>query len=544
MVEYLEKKYILKDGDKYIDIVKNEDKKPILVKQGKEYFELCEDIKYDNKDIIPIYIDDYVGHKTYERTLSFILYVAFKNIFKDKKLIIGHSISRGLYCWSEDEYTFTDEELAQVEEEMNRIVKGAHRIEKKIFTRKQYLKMSLEKNKKDEYNLIKHSNLTMLQKYDLLGHYEYFYGKMAYDTSYINLFKLNKYKDGFVLNYPCIESINKTYDFESQDKLYEIFRETSKWNKLLDVSYVSDLNKQIIAKETNVLVSVTEALHEKKIVYIADKIHERKNVKVILIAGPSSSGKTSFANRLSIQLRVNGITPIAVGMDDYFVPRRLTPLKMDGSFDYESPNAIELDLFEKDISSLINGEEVKIPTFNFRTGEREYIKSPIKLEENSVIIVEGIHGLNPIILSEIKDRYKFRIYVSPLTVLNLDSTSRIATSDVRKLRRIARDNISRGYSPEETLAMYSAVTKGERKYIFPYQSMADEVFNSTLVYEMAVLKKHTIRELKKIDKKSSTYEEARRLITILNLFVDIEDDLVPKNSLLREFIGGSQFYKY
>ena len=309
MVNYLEKNYILKDGDKYIDIIKNEDRKPILVKQGKEYFELCEEVKYNNKEIVPVFIDDYVGHKTYERTLSFILYVAFKNTFKDKKLIIGHSISRGLYCWSEDEYDFSKEELNDIEEEMNKIVKESHRIEKRLFTRKEYLNMSLKKNKKAEYNLIKHSNLTMLQKYDLLGHYEYFYGKMAYDTSYINLYKLNKYKDGFVITYPCIENIDKINDFEPQDKLYEIFRETSKWNKLLEVSYVSDLNRQIIEKETNILVSVTEALHEKKIAYIADKIDARENVKVVLIAGPSSSGKTSLANRLSIQLRCNSIYP-------------------------------------------------------------------------------------------------------------------------------------------------------------------------------------------------------------------------------------------
>ncbi|NLC65837.1 MAG: nucleoside kinase [Clostridium sp.] len=544
MVKYLGKDYIIKNDYRYIDIVKNAEKKPILVKQGKEYFELCEKIKYDDKEIIPVFINDYVGHKSYERTLSFILYVAFKNIFKDKKLIIGHSLSRGLYCWSEDEHDFSKEEIGMVEKEMEKIVEGGHRIEKKVFTRKEYLNMALEKNKLDEYNLIKTSNLNMLQKYDLLGHFEYFYGKMAYDTSYITLFKLNKYKDGFVLNYPCIESTDKTFDFVPQDKLYEIFRETSKWNHLLGVSYVADLNRHIIEKETNVLVSVTEALHEKKIVNIADKINERKNIKVILIAGPSSSGKTSLANRLGIQLRVNGITPIAIGMDDYFVPRRLTPLKMDGTFDYESPNAIELELFEKDIKSLIDGKEVRTPTFNFRTGEREYITSPIKLTEKSVLIVEGIHGLNPRILSHIEDQFKFRIYVSPLTVLNLDSTSRIATSDVRKLRRIARDNISRGYSPEETLSMYDSVARGERKYIFPYQSMADEIFNSTLVYEMSVLKKHTMVELKKIDKKSAVYEEAKRLMTILNLFLDIEDDLVPKNSILREFIGGSQFYKY
>lgn len=516
--------------------------KPILARRGGEYFELNECLNGQN-DLIPVYIDDYVGNKAYERTLSMILVTAYHRLFKDYKLVIDHSISKGLYCWVEDN-KISIEDIHRLKSEMKRIVKMDYPIEKKCIKLEDALELFKKNGEMDKYLLLKDSAFETIKMYCLLDQMEYFYGKMAVSTGNINLFELVPYKNGFVMIYPTISEPESVKVFTAQDKLFEIFEETARWDELIGINYVGYLNEKIKNNETRTLINVTEALHEKKIAYIADDIRNRKNVRIILIAGPSSSGKTTFAYRLGIQLRVNGIIPMPISMDDYFLPRRMTPLKEDGSYDFESVEALDLKLFETDMRRLLAGERVKLPRFNFKTGEREESESEVSLPENGVLIIEGIHGLNPKILHNIENRFKFKIYISALTVLNLDRHNRIATTDVRKLRRIARDHISRGYSPEETLAIFPSVTLGEKKYIFPHQEEADAMFNSTLFYELAVLKKHTIIELQKIGKGSRTYEEAKRLITILRLFEDVDDTMVPTNSILREFIGGSQFYDY
>lgn len=516
--------------------------KPILARRGGEYFELNECLNGQN-DLIPVYIDDYVGNKACERTLSMILVTAYHRLFKDYKLVIDHSISKGLYCWVEDN-KISIEDIHRLKSEMKRIVKMDYPIEKKCIKLEDALELFKKNGEMDKYLLLKDSAFETIKMYCLLDQMEYFYGKMAVSTGNINLFELVPYKNGFVMIYPTISEPESVKVFTAQDKLFEIFEETARWDELIGINYVGYLNEKIKNNETRTLINVTEALHEKKIAYIADDIRNRKNVRIILIAGPSSSGKTTFAYRLGIQLRVNGIIPMPISMDDYFLPRRMTPLKEDGSYDFESVEALDLKLFETDMRRLLAGERVKLPRFNFKTGEREESESEVSLPENGVLIIEGIHGLNPKILHNIENRFKFKIYISALTVLNLDRHNRIATTDVRKLRRIARDHISRGYSPEETLAIFPSVTLGEKKYIFPHQEEADAMFNSTLFYELAVLKKHAIIELQKIGKGSRTYEEAKRLITILRLFEDVDDTMVPTNSILREFIGGSQFYDY
>jgi len=515
---------------------------PILARERGEYFELNGELIGKN-NLIPVYTDDYVGHKAYERTLSFILVTAFYRLHKDLDLIIDHSISRGLYCWIRDR-VLSEEELQKLETEMIRIIKGNYPITKECMLLEDALAMYKESEDMDKYLLLKNMEYREIKMYRLLDQYAYFYGKMAVSTGNINLFSLNLYKNGFVISYPTVKEPEVLRPFEPQDKLFEIFEETARWDELIGVNYVGYLNEKIRNHESRTLINITEALHEKKIAYIADDIKERGNVKIVLIAGPSSSGKTSFANRLAIQLRVNGLIPFPISMDDYFVPRRMTPKKADGSFDFESIEAIELDLFERDIMNILNGEEVILPKFDFKTGTRGVSLNKVKLPENGIIIIEGIHGLNPRLLGRIEDSFKFKIYISALTVLNLDKHNRIATTDVRKLRRMARDHISRGYSPEDTLLMFPSVSSGEKVNIFPYQEEADAMFNSTLFYELSVLKKHTLPELMKISKDSPTYEEAKRLITILRLFEDTPDELVPTNSLLREFIGGSQFYDY
>lgn len=516
--------------------------KPILARRGGEYFELNECLN-GQSDLIPVYIDDYVGNKAYERTLSMILVTAYHRLFSNHKLVIDHSISKGLYCWVEEE-KISIEDIHRLKSEMKRIVKKDYPIEKKCIKLEDALELFKKNGEMDKYLLLKDANFESIKMYSLLDQLEYFYGKMAVSTGNINLFELVPYKNGFVMVYPTINEPELVKVFTPQDKLFQIFEETAKWDELIGINYVGYLNEKIKNNETRTLINVTEALHEKKIAYIADDIRTRKNVRIILIAGPSSSGKTTFAYRLGIQLRVNGIIPMPISMDDYFLPRRMTPLKEDGSYDFESVEALDLKLFEVDMMRLLAGESIKLPHFNFKTGEREESACEVSLPENGVLIIEGIHGLNPKILKNIENRFKFKIYISALTVLNLDRHNRIATTDVRKLRRIARDHISRGYSPEETLAIFPSVTLGEKKYIFPHQEEADAMFNSTLFYELAVLKKHTIVELQKIGKESRTYEEAKRLITILRLFADVDDAMVPTNSILREFIGGSQFYDY
>lgn len=515
---------------------------PILARTNGEYFELTEELKGRN-NLYPVFREDYVGHKTYERTLSFILVAAFYRLWPNKELIIDHSISRGLYCWVRDEI-LTEEMLHRLEKEMRTIIEENHPIKKECFLLEDALKFFEENGETAKYMLLAHAKFHEVKMYHLLDRYAYFYGKMAPSTGYTPLFSLVCYKDGFVMSYPTVREPELVRPFTPQDKLFEIFKETATWDRLLGIHYVGNLNEKIRNGEARTLVNITEALHEKKIAYIADDIKERNGVKIVLIAGPSSSGKTSFANRLAIQLRVNGLMPIPVSMDDYFVPRRLTPKKADGSYDFESLEAIELDLFESDMIKILQGEEVILPKFDFKTGTRGVSTTKVKLPENGVLLIEGIHGLNPRLLAGIDNALKFKVYISALTVLNLDNHSRIATTDVRKLRRMARDFLSRGYSPEETLLIFPSVSSGEKENIFPYQEEADAMFNSTLFYELSVLKKHTLKELEKIPKESSTYEEAKRLITILRLFEDIDDQMVPTNSLLREFIGGSQFYDY
>lgn len=515
---------------------------PILARERGEYFELNGELTGKN-NLIPVYTDDYVGHKAYERTLSFILVTAFYRLFRELDLIIDHSISRGLYCWIRNR-VLSQEEMNHLEEEMRRIIKEDYPITKECMLLEDALAMYKESQDMDKYLLLKNMEYKEIKMYRLLDQYAYFYGKMAVSTGNIRLFSLDLYKNGFVMSYPTVREPEILRPFEPQDKLFKIFEETARWDELIGVNYVGYLNEKIRNHESRTLINITEALHEKKIAYIADDIKERGNVKIVLIAGPSSSGKTSFANRLAIQLRVNGLIPFPISMDDYFVPRRMTPKKADGSFDFESVEAIELDLFEQDITNILKGEEVILPKFDFKTGTRGVSLNMVKLPENGIIIIEGIHGLNPRLLGRIEDRFKFKIYISAMTVLNMDKHNRIATTDVRKLRRMARDHISRGYSPEDTLLMFPSVSSGEKMNIFPYQEEADAMFNSTLFYELSVLKKHTLPELMKITKDSPTYEEAKRLITILRLFEDTPDELVPTNSLLREFIGGSQFYDY
>ena len=399
-------------------------------------------------------------------------------------------------------------------------------------------------NMEDKIKLLKYCELKEVHLYELDGRYDYFYGSMAYSTGVIRAFDLQSYESGFILRRPQSKDLDILTDFREQKSLTNVFRETEKWLNILDIGEVGSLNEKVIKNELQDVVMVSEALHEKKIANIADKIFSEKDVKIILIAGPSSSGKTTFANRLSIQLRVNGLTPIPLSLDDYFVNRVETPKDENGEYDYESINALDLELLNKDLSELLDGKRVEIPTYNFKKGEKEWNGRFVKIPENGVIILEGIHGLNPELISKANKENIFKVYISALTQLNIDNHNRISTTDVRKVRRIVRDSLSRGYDAEETLKMWPSIKKGEKNNIFVYQEQADAIFNSTLVYELCVLKPYALKELEKITDESPVYAEAIKLISFLSFFKEINIDEVPKNSILREFIGGSCFYEY
>ena len=367
---------------------------------------------------------------------------------------------------------------------------------------------------------------------------------MAYSTGVLKYFDLLYYNPGFILIVPSHKEPTVVPVFKEQKKLFNVFRENETWLNILGTPDVGSLDYKLEGEESSDIIRVSEALHEKKIAQIADMISERKEVKIVLVAGPSSSGKTTFSKRLSIQLRVNGYIPIAISLYDYFINRIHTPLDEEGKPDFESINALDLELFNKNLYDILEGEEVEIPSYNFKIGEREWLGNKIKLPDNGVLVIEGIHGLNPKLTEKIPSKNKFKVYISALTQLNLDNHNRIPTTDVRKIRRIVRDSLSRGYGAEQTLEMWSSIKRGEEKNIFVYQEEADVMFNSTLVYELAALKEYALRELEKVDKNSSVYYEAKRIINTLKFFVEVKPERVTENSILREFIGGSCFYKY
>ena len=480
----------------------------------------------------------------YTRTLQFIFIKATLDLFPNAKITIQHSVGKGIFGEISKEINLNEKDIEDIKVKMQELIDRDLPINKIKVAKKEAINIFKSYNMDDKVLLLEQVDFKTVNLYELDGRYDYFYGHMTKRTSDIKAFDLIYYENGFILRRPNDYQTFTLPEFVEQRKITKIFRETEKWLDILDVGNVGALNDKIDKGELINLVMISEALHEKKIAEIADKINLKDEVKLILIAGPSSSGKTTFANRLGVQLRVNGITPIPISLDDYFVNRDQTPLDENGEYDFETIGSVDTELFNKHLNLILQGEEVEIPEFNFIKGEREWVGKKVKLPSNGVIIVEGIHGLNPILTSHIDEKYKFRIYISALTQLNLDNHNRITTTDVRKIRRIVRDQLSRGHGAEDTLKMWHKIKRGEKKNIFVYQEEADVMFNSTLVYELCVLKKYAIQELNKIKEDSIVYDEAKRLKGLLGFFREIDKDIVPQNSILREFIGGSIFYKY
>lgn len=514
-----------------------------LCKLNGKYHEL-RDIISESGEIETINFNTEMGLNIYTRTLQFIFIKATLDLFPNSKIKIEHSISKGLFGEVIKEEPLNEKDIKLIKEKMKEIIIKNVLINSIRISKDEAINIFDQYGMEDKVLLLENSNLNEVKLYELEGRYDYFYGQMAYSTGIIKVFDLIYYESGFILRSPEKENLNELPQYKEERKLRNIFLETEKWLSILDIGEVGTLNEKLSSNEAQSLILTSEALHEKKIANIADQIVNKKNVKIVLIAGPSSSGKTTFANRLAIQLKVNGFIPQSLSLDDYFVERVNTPRDENGEYDYESIYALDLELINKSLTALMNGEVVDIPTYNFFTGKREWNGNKIKLHENGVLILEGIHGLNPILTSDVDQNKIFKVYISALTQLNLDNHNRIPTTDVRKVRRIVRDSLSRGHDAEATLKMWPSVKKGEKNNIFVYQDQADVMFNSTLVYELGLLKLHALKELNKVKEDSPVYAEAARLKSILNFFKEVDPCYVPMNSILREFIGGSCFYEY
>ena len=478
------------------------------------------------------------------RTLQFIFIKAVLDLYKDAIVTMEHSIGKWVFGEVHKKEPLTEEEVNDIKQEMQKLIDKNYPIKRIKVKREEAIKIFQNYGMTDKVKLLQQTGFKVVTLYELDGRYDYFYGPMWESTGVIKNFDVKFYNGGFILGYPTDENLMVVNKFVEQRKLTNIFRETEKWLNILGIGEVGSLNEKISNGQLIDLIMISEALHEKKIAQISDMINEKKEIKAVFVAGPSSSGKTTFANRLAIQLKVNGLNPIPISLDNYFVNREDTPRDENGEYDFESIKSIDVKFFKDQMKELFEGKEVEIPIFNFLTGYREKSGSKVKMPKNGILIIEGIHGLNPILTSSLDENNIFKIYISALTQLNLDNHNRISTADVRRVRRIVRDSLSRGKNAEETLLMWPSIKKGEEKNIFVYQEEADIMFNSTLVYELCVLKKKALEELDKVGADSSVYDEVKRLKAFLGFFDEIDKGLVPENSILREFIGGSIFYKY
>ena len=482
----------------------------------------------------------------YFSTLKFIFIKATNDLFPDSKVKILHSLNNGVLSEVLGEKNITEDDVERIKKRMNEIIHSDIAIKRQDMKSCKFMKNSCFENRADIARLVEYSPDHDISLYEIDGFYDFFHNGLFPSTGYINLFDIIKYEDdnGIILKVPIKEGVYLLPKSIDHPKLAKIFCESEKWGEILEIPDVGALNKVSLEDDIGELIRVNEALHEKKLAYIADEISTCKDIKLVTVAGPSSSGKTTFTKRLAIQLKANGMKPVVISLDNYYRGRKYIPLDENGEKDFESINGLDLELLNEHLVKLIEGKELEIPRYNFHTGQREAKGILTKLPQDGLLLIEGIHGLNEKLTSHIEKKNKFKIYISCLTQLNIDDHNRIPTSEVRKLRRIVRDSLSRGTSANGTLDMWDSIRRGEEKNIFPYQEEADAIFNSNLIYELGVLKRYAIKELKEIDSSSQHFEEAIRLIKFLSYFREIDKELVPDNSILKEFIGGSYFYKY
>jgi uridine kinase len=500
---------------------------------------------YYNKDIEFLDITSSSGMRTYVRSLFFVLVKAVEELYPQGNISLEHPISKGYFCKLHIDRTIGLDDVQRIKQKMQEIIAADIPYTRTESHTEEVVRLFEKQGMMDKARLLDTYGQLYSYYYQLGDTVDCYYSSLVPSTGYIRLFDIVKYYDGLLLRIPSRENPTKLEEVVKQEKMLEVFQEYHHWNQILGISTVGDLNVACNHGHATDLINVSEALQEKKIAQIADEITHRnqdgKRVKLVLISGPSSSGKTTFSKRLSIQLMTNGLKPYPISLDDYFVNRNDTPLDENGKHDFESLYAVDLPFFEEQLTTLLNGGEVELPRYNFTTGKREMSGKKLRIDEHMILIIEGIHALNPALTPHIPNENKYKVYVSALTTILLDNHNYIPTTDNRLLRRIIRDYKYRNYSAEETIARWPSVRAGEEKWIFPYQENADAMFNSALLFELAVLKDYVEPVLRKVPNRCPEYSEAHRLLRFLNYFVSVQDKELPPTSLLREFLGGSSF---
>lgn len=500
---------------------------------------------YYNKDIEFLDITSSSGMRTYVRSLFFILVKAVEELYPQGSISLEHPISKGYFCKLHIDHTIGLDDVQRIKQKMQEIIAADIPYTRTESHTEEVVHLFEKRGMMDKARLLDTYGQLYSYYYQLGDTVDCYYSSLVPSTGYIRLFDIVKYYDGLLLRIPSRENPTKLEEVVKQEKMLEVFQEYHRWNQILGISTVGDLNVACNHGHATDLINVSEALQEKKIAQIADEITHRnqdgQRVKLVLISGPSSSGKTTFSKRLSIQLMTNGLKPYPISLDDYFVNRNDTPLDENGKHDFESLYAVDLPFFEEQLTTLLNGGEVELPRYNFTTGKREMSGKKLRIDEHMILIIEGIHALNPALTPHIPNENKYKVYVSALTTILLDNHNYIPTTDNRLLRRIIRDYKYRNYSAEETIARWPSVRAGEEKWIFPYQENADAMFNSALLFELAVLKDYVEPVLRKVPNRCPEYSEAHRLLRFLNYFVSVQDKELPPTSLLREFLGGSSF---
>ncbi len=491
-----------------------------------------------------IRLNDSIGHKAYVRSVIMLFMKALSDVVGGPlkgKAKVEFTIGKGTYISPKGDYEVNDDLVAKVDARMRELVSDNLPINKKTETLSEAIKDFEERGMTDKAKLFKYRQGSSVNVYSIDDYKDYYYGYMVPSTGYLKYFGLISYKEGFMLLLPGAKTYDVVDKFEPREKLFNALYSSTIWNNHFDIDDVGDLNEQICKGNTEHMILVQEALQERRIGEIASEIVERGGVKFIMIAGPSSSGKTSFSHRLSIQLRTHGLNPHPIALDNYFVNREDTPRDEKGDYDYECLEALDVKQFNDDMLNLLAGKEVSMPTYNFKTGHREYNGNIMKLAPDDILVIEGIHGLNPKMSYALPDESKFKVYISALTSLNIDGHNRIPTTDGRLLRRMVRDYRTRGASARRTIQMWPNVRKGEEEYIFPFQEGADVMFNSVLIYELAALKQYAEPILYSINPDEPEYYEAKRLLKFLGYFLSIPSESLPNNSIAREFVGGSCF---